>query len=43
MDGTGAETTYHPRPILAGDTDWEGIPVLGLTIGIALRILVAAG
>jgi len=33
--------------ILAGDTDWGGldmlIPVLGLTMGIAFRIRVAAG
>lgn len=42
---------YHRRPIgwciLAGDTDCGGldmlIPVLGFTIGIALRIRVAAG
>jgi len=42
---------YHLRPIpcciLAGDTDGGGldmlIPVVGLTIGIALRTRVAAG
>jgi len=46
-----AKSVYHRRPIacciLAGDTDGGGldmlIPVLGLTMGMALRIRVAAG